>query len=155
MNSVLKPLGAAGYSMIELLTVLVIIGIGASVATPAIASYIDQARSQRALDRLVVDVSYARMMAVEDGRKSAIRVQADGTYTIETLAPGGAWTPIRTVRLGDDYPGIVLSGTVSALEFSSRGLVENLAGEAYIKVSVHGARDSVFVSPAGRAYRDF
>lgn len=155
MKFALKPLAAAGYSMIELLTVLVILGIGASIATPAIAAYVDQARSQSALDRLVADVSYARMMAVEDGRKSAIRVQADGTYTLETFTSSGSWAPIRTVRLADDYPGIVLSGTVSALEFSSRGLVENLAGEAYIKVSVNGARDSVFVSPAGRAYRDF
>ena len=145
----------AGFSMIELLTVLVIIGIGAALAAPNISAYVDETRTKRALDRVVADVARARLMAVEDGQKSALRFGTNGTYWIETQSTSGVWSTVQTIRLRDDYRDVTIEGDVDGLEFSSRGLVTNLTGDAFLRVLSNGARDSVYVSPAGRAYRAF
>lgn len=145
----------AGFTAIELLTVLVIIGIGAAVAAPNISAFVHKTRTQQALNQVVTDVARARLMAVEDGRKAALVFQTDGTYYLQTQATDGTWSTVQTVRLRDDFTGVSIQGDMSSLEFSTRGMVTNLAGDAYLRILSNGARDSVFVSPAGRAYRAF
>lgn len=147
-----KPLG---FSMIELLTVLVVIGIGSSMAAPALTQYVHESRTQGALDKLVADVSYARLLAIRQGKPSAVRLSSDGSYRIETRSTAGVWTPVQTVRLRDNYRGVSISGSTMSLEFSSRGLVTNLGSDVSLKLSTPHAADSVYVSPAGRVYRNF
>lgn len=145
--------GRDGFTMIELLTVMVIISIVASLAVPSLNAYMDQTRTQSAMNRIVADVSYARLLATQQGRRTAIRFSTDGTYTLDTLTTSGTWSTARTVVPDEDLNGVVLSGGASALEFSSRGLITNHSGEVFLKVTRNEARDSVFISPAGRVYR--
>jgi type IV fimbrial biogenesis protein FimT len=142
-----------GFTMIELLTVMVIISIMVSLAVPAMGAYMDQTRTQSAMNRIVSDVTYARLLATQQGRRTAIRFSSDGTYTLDTLTTAGAWTTARRVEADEDLNGVVLTGGATALEFSSRGLVTNHSSEVFLKVRRNGARDSIFVSPAGRVYR--
>jgi prepilin-type N-terminal cleavage/methylation domain-containing protein len=142
-----------GFTMIELLTVMVIAAIMVSLAVPAFGSYIDQTRTQSAMNRIVADVAYARLLATQQGRRTAIRFSPDGTYTLDTLTTAGTWSAARTVQPDEDMNGVVLSGGTTALEFSSRGLVTNHSNEVFLKVTRNEARDSVFISPAGRVYR--
>lgn len=148
-------INAGGFSAIELMTVLVLIGIGVSLAIPPMNGYVERTRTRSALDRVVTDVSFARVYAVQHGRRAALHLQGDGTYTIDTLTTGGSWAPVRTVQLRNDYGGVSITGTVSTLEFSSRGILTSQADEAVLTVSRGEHKDSVFVSPAGRLYRDF
>lgn len=145
----------SGYSFVELLTTLAVIGIGASIATPALSGYVESVRSQQAMNHVVADISYARIMAVEEGRKSAIRMAADGAYTIERLTSTGTWETVRTENLRADYPGVTVSGDGMTLEFSSRGLVTSLGTEGKLRIATNSSADSIFVSPAGRVYRDY
>ena len=144
-----------GISVIELLTVLVVIGIGASLATPSLTQYVEEMRTQHAMDQLVAGISQARLLAVREGNPSAFRMNSDGTYSLERLTPGGAWVTVRTNDLRDEFAGVAISGGAISLEFSSRGLVTNLSGDAAIVVTTDRSADSAFVSPAGRVYRDF
>jgi type IV fimbrial biogenesis protein FimT len=141
--------------MIELLTVLVVVGLLVTLATPSMDNYMERTRTRRAMDRVVADVAYTRMLAAERGRRTALTMQANGTYSIDTLTNAGAWSPMRTVRLRDDYPGVTFSGTTLALQFSSRGILTNSGTETILKVASNETRDSIFVSPAGRVYRAF
>jgi prepilin-type N-terminal cleavage/methylation domain-containing protein len=156
----LRRLGVGGFSAIELLTVLVLVTVLASIAAPSMDAYVDRTRTQRALDQLVGDVAYARLLAVQEGRSTAVRLEANGTYRIERLDAGGSWVAIRTVDLAGLYRGVGfdLEGGTAAIEFSSRGLISNFGdsgAESFLKVSRASSRDSVFVSPAGRTYRAF
>ncbi len=145
----------AGFTMLELLTVLVVVAVLASLAAPSLRGYIEQSRVQGALDRLVGDVAYARMLAVQRGGGTVIRLEGDGSYAIDTLSVTGATGSVRTVRLRDDFGGVTLDGTTSELSFDSRGLLLNQDGESFLRVSRGDLSASLFVSAAGRVYRDF
>jgi prepilin-type N-terminal cleavage/methylation domain-containing protein len=146
--------GNSGFSLIELLTVMVIVAVLMSVAVPSMAPYIDRMRTRRALDRVVSDVAFARLTAIQNGRRTAVRFGTDGTYTVDTLSAAGTWGALRTTRLRDDFSGVSISSSENMLEFNSRGLIHNI-GDGFIRMQRGGARDSVFVAPTGRIYRDF
>jgi Tfp pilus assembly protein FimT len=141
--------------LIETMTVLVILGIAASMVVPSFASYIDRTRTSGALNQVVADISYARIYAVQQGRRTALQLTSDGSYTIDTMSTGGAWAPIRTVRRRDNYSGVSWKGATTSLEFNSRGVLMNFSSNGYIRLERGTTRDSVFVSPAGRTYRAY
>ena len=145
----------AGFTMIEILTVLVIGAILVAMAQPSLAGFVQRNYTRRTIDRLVSDVTSARMQAVRDGRRMAVTVAGDGTYTIDTLSTGGVWAPMRTINLGNDYPGVAMTPANQRLEFNSRGLLVGASGNAIITARRGTHADSMFVSAAGRVYRDF
>jgi prepilin-type N-terminal cleavage/methylation domain-containing protein len=145
----------AGFSMVEILIVLVTLSIVLAAAQPSLAGFTQRNQTRRALDRLVADLSAARLQAVRDGRRMALSVGSDGSYTIDTLSTGGSWAPVRTVSLGNEFPGLTLTPVNRRFEFNSRGLLVGGAENAVIAARRGTSADSMFVSPAGRVYRDF
>lgn len=149
-----------GYSLIELLTVLMLIAVLTSMAGPSMERYIQHNKVRRALDRITTDLSYARLAAVQRSQRTWLRVASDGSYTVDTLALNGVdRVPMKTVNLSSDIVGLtVVSGSATEFEFSSRGLVRNYGSESndgVLRVVAGEARDSLFVSPAGRVYRAY
>ena len=144
-----------GFTMVELITVLVLVGVVLSMAGPSMSTWLERTRGRQALDRVVADVSFARLYAVQSGRRTAIRLLSDGAYTIDTLSTSGSWAPLRTVQLRNDYSNVSIRSAVTALEFTSRGILTGQTGEAILSIALGEYGDSVFVSPAGRIYRDF
>lgn len=144
-----------GFSAIELLTILVIVGVLASLAAPSMGALVARTATRRALDQLVSDVAYVRMLAVEQGHRTAIRLGTDGVYRLETSDEDGTWKTVRRVDLQANHPHVEFAGGAASLEFSSRGLITNLAADSHLKLRRGSARDSAYVSPAGRVYRDF
>lgn len=149
-----------GYSMIELLTVLMLIAILTSMAAPAMERYIQHNKARRALDRIAIDISLARLTAVQRSQRTWLRVGSNGNYTIDTLSSNGVDpVPMKTVDLSQDIKGLtVVDGSATQFEFSSRGLVANYGSEGdggMLRIVAGTARDSLFVSPTGRVYRAF
>lgn len=148
--------GRDGFSLIEILVVLVLITLITSFAAPSMSAYVDRTKTRRALDRLVGDIAYSRLIAVEQGRRTAIVIQDDGSYTIQALDESGTWVTLKTVALRNEFPGVSVGGGLMNIEFTSRGMLNGTsANDGFIKVSRASVRDSVFVSPAGRVYRAY
>lgn len=146
----------AGYSMIELLTVLVLIAVLVSLAAPAMGGYVARHKSRRALDRIAAEVAFARMVAVEQGRRTRLRIGSAGSVVLDTTDASGAYVPAKEVDLSADYPGLAIPTSPSPeLEFDSRGIVRNLGADGYVHVTVADVRDSLMVSPAGRIFRAY
>lgn len=145
----------AGFSMLEILIVLVTTAIVIGLAQPSLNSLVQRNQVRRALDRLAGDVAFARMHAVQEGRRTAIHIDGDGIYTIDTMSTGGTWGTVRTVDLRSEVPGLTLSQGDQRFEFDSRGILIDMGESAVVamKRGVYG--DSMFISPAGRTYRDF
>ncbi len=143
-----------GFTLIDILAALVLLAILTTMAAPSMTSYVDQLRTKRALDQVVSDIGFARLMAIQQGRQVAVAVESGGTYRIDTLSADGAWGTLKTVDLGQEFIGASFIGEVT-LQFSSRGLLMNSASNGFVRIELNNARDSIFVSPAGRLYRDY
>jgi type II secretion system protein H len=144
-----------GFSMPEIMIVLVLVAVMASMAVPSMSAFVERTKSRRALDRLVTDVSLARQLAVMRGAPVAIVLQANATYRVDTLSTADSWVAARTVQLAEEYPGVAIVGSVNRIEFNSRGLLTAAADTGFITIEINGARDSAFVSGAGRVYRAY
>ena len=146
--------GRGGYTLIELLTVLVLVLLIASLAVPSMNSYLGHTKSRRALDRITNDIALARMAAVRGGARSVMDFGGGNSYTI--TVEGVPPTVIRQVYLAQEYPGVTVAAPTAdaRLVFDSRGLLlSSMTGP--LTVRAHGQADSALVTAGGRVYRDF
>lgn len=146
--------GRGGHTLLELLTVLVLILVIASLAGPSMNRYLGHTKTRRALDRVANDIALARMAAVRGGSRAVVDFSGGNTYTI--ALQGAAPSVIRTVYLSQEYRGVTVQPPTSngQLVFDSRGLLLS-ATTGPIVVSAQGAADSAVITAGGRVYRDF
>jgi prepilin-type N-terminal cleavage/methylation domain-containing protein len=144
----------SGHTLIELLTVLAIIAVVVSTASPSMKSYMERNRVRRALDRITNDISYARILAVRSGERVVLRFSSPTSY--ELVKEGATPTTLRSVSLASDYPGVrITPPTVdSKLEFDSRGMLHSTPSGAMIARSGTTA-DSASITLAGGVYRAY
>jgi type II secretion system protein H len=64
-----------GFTLLEVLVVVVILGILASMAAPSLRGMVDHAFTSRVLNRLVADIYFTRTTAVRDGVRYQLRYE--------------------------------------------------------------------------------
>ncbi len=147
-----------GFSLLEILTALVMLGILASLAAPSLAGQIARFKTQAVLNSLAGNLSYARMSAVRAGHSAEVRFtwNADKSCVtsydiVELTSPERA---IKKVAVSDETRGVCLgmNNANNRLIFNSRGLPRTVAARSFF--AAHGAaRDSMRLSQAGRLLR--
>ena len=152
-------LSAAGFSLVELLAVMVLIGIGAAMAVPRMDGMIAGTKTRAAIGQLGADLSYARILAVRWGRPTSVRFNATGTEYTVTVDTAGTASPnfrvVKRVRVAQEHPGVVLAGpgTQTQVSFTTRGLVYT-GQDGIFKATKGGMVDSLRLYATGRIYRD-
>lgn len=148
---------SGGFSTLELITVLVLLGVLSSLVAPSLRGVTERHRTQRALDRVSADVALTRLLAIREGRSHRMRITGTDSYVVERVLSNGQAQQVKLVTLGGDFPGtrLDLPDGGLQLEFTSRGLLRNLNADVFIKAVNSRTRDSIFVSPAGRVYRAY
>jgi type II secretion system protein H len=143
--------GPQGFTLIELLLALTIVGILLSLAMPRLEGYLRTNRIRSVAERLVGDLSYARLAAVREGRSTSLRVDDAGTRYRVTLddANGNIQQVLKTVEL-DDYPGLALDPSNGSVTFNSRGMYT--AGVQQIQAVKSGYARRVTITSVGRVY---
>lgn len=151
-----------GFTLVELLIVLVLMAIALSVVAPAFGAIADRARTRGALNQLTGDLFYARMLAVRAGRQAVLRFEPD-----PACAPrrGGKAVSrryrivvrevperlVKVVELGD-APGLCLEvGRSDSIAFNGRGLLAVQNRKVWAWRGAVG--DSLSLSAVGRTYR--
>lgn len=140
---------AAGFTLVELLIVVVLLGIVLSIGVQGFRSFASANRVQQAAEAVAADATMTRLFALqrretmemafdEAARSYAIRVRSSGD-TLQTQSYSGGDLPLT--RLDVD------GGSV--LEFNARGL---LSGGATVSIEVESLGESrrVDVSAMGR-----
>jgi Tfp pilus assembly protein FimT len=144
-----------GYTLIELLVLLALLGLVIGAAAPSFTGYIARIRMQTVLDALTRDIAYARIAAARAGRRVEMRFAHPesspcvSSYTIVIM--GETEHTARHVDIEEAAPGLCLrKNGSSVVSFSSRGR----PGWNYSFWIRSGAMvDSVTLNQLGRVYR--
>ena len=103
--------------MMEMLAVLLILAIGATMSIDMIASYEGTTRAERAARESIVFARYARNLAMTTGKSAELKVDtASGTFSVYWQSNGSTWdtTPVTQ--------GMTGSGTMSINMTTQRDL---------------------------------
>ena len=154
------PTGGAGFSLVEVAVVLLLLGVSAAVALPSMRTGLDGMRAAAAARHLAALVQSTRVRAVMRSVRVGLRFERDGDgYRYATYADGDGdglragdvrsgldarLTPFE--RIGDRFPGVALGIAETVPGVSGR---DNLAaGSDPIRF---GASDTLTFSPLGTA----
>lgn len=144
--------GTEGFSLAEVVAVLVIIVVAASLATPSLTTVTARHATRGAMGRVSADLAYARLLAVREGRSASLRILSSTRYaiTVDEATPD----TVKTVELSRDYAGLQLGASASQVTYNSRGLLSDGASKT-IWATMKGVGDTVVVLATGRPYRDY
>lgn len=149
-----------GFTLIELMIAVVVLGIMAGLAAPRMTAYLNFNFLDQTANRLTGDIAYARMVAV----RTSQRVRVEFTASEYRIRRGTEANPVKTVPLeteqagmsigvsGGTWTGTLPPGTIGAIEFDSRGILRN-GGPSTINLSRNGRMESLCVTITGRVKR--
>jgi prepilin-type N-terminal cleavage/methylation domain-containing protein len=100
-----RPLGRAGFSLIEIAIVVLIIGLVLGIAVPSFRGFTERARVDGTLEELVMDIQYARSLAVSKNRSYQIQF-AGNSYQIIDMVSGA----VLRDKAMPDRVGLAASG---------------------------------------------
>jgi prepilin-type N-terminal cleavage/methylation domain-containing protein len=152
----------AGFTLVETMIVLVLMGVLMGMMAPRMNEYFNRLKVDAAVDQLVTDVSFARMLAVRQGMAVEMVVQDGGRYVIREA---GSLVIRKTGSLrdhADDLEVVGYSGgaqvdlTLHPLTFvfDRRGLI-GAGADQRVVVSRGAHQATLAVTGIGRAYREY
>lgn len=160
----------SGFTLVELLTVLAIVGILAALAGPAMSSFIQSNRLATATNDFVAALNLARSEALKRSVSAGVCKSSDGV----TCTGGGTWNSGWIVFLDGDNNGpwtasdsmvraheAMPSGTALTASTGGDSILYNrqgqvpaapVAGYAYVvcNANIHKSR-VINITPSGRA----
>jgi prepilin-type N-terminal cleavage/methylation domain-containing protein len=140
-----------GFTLTELLIVLIVAAVISSMALPKFFSFVRHLSARSAVSQVVADLTMARTQAVREGRSVSLRVTGTGTYQL-TLDVAPTPTVLKTVKVGGGQRDVSLYPPATRIGFDSRGML--LAGTSnQLLVTRTGKVDTLSISAVGRVYR--
>jgi len=138
-----------GVTLPELTTVVLIIGVMATVSVPPARRFLDRAAVWGAADRLASVHEGARHRAIGAGRLSRYEVDPPAArLTLSQRAPSGTWDTLETVSLG----AVRVTCTQRTVTFDPLGIGYG-ASNTTVVVASGAAAETLTVSRTGRLRR--
>lgn len=144
MKKIMNKCDCRGFTMIELLVVIFIMGIMAAIAIPSLLSYMPKSRLSGATRTLAGDLMAARMDAVKMNRTVKVEHLGDKLYKIAYTGVSSDKT-LKSVDITNEYNDVDIAD-FNLIEFNSRGAtvasktvtLTNPSGSKTIDVSIAG-----------------
>jgi prepilin-type N-terminal cleavage/methylation domain-containing protein len=139
-----RPVHTAGYTILELVTVLTIAGILLAIAIPRVVNSFDRVSVHSAAGDIAAILGSARSLAIVE--RSAVAVDIDSVSGVLRVRRGAEIVSSRSV--GEAH-GVLVRRNRDSLTFDSRGLGRGAANLSIV-VRRRAAVETVFVSRLGR-----
>ncbi len=146
-----------GFTMLEMLIVMTIMGVILAVSLPSLVTGFRQRATRGAVDRLAMAHGLARATAVRLGRVAELHIDApNGRFWVEVDTSG---TGIRdTIGVVNDLGGqVAMLSDRTLLCFDLRGLTTTRnaceAGDALVQFSLQGRTDTLQTTVLGKVLR--
>jgi prepilin-type N-terminal cleavage/methylation domain-containing protein len=138
-----------GATLLELLSVLAIVGILTVIAVPPVSRALDRAAASAAADRYAAYFEASRGQALADARFTRLALDtAQATATLLRRNAAGSWDSVRSWSLGD----VRVEAGQPVVTFSPIGLGWG-ASNGRVVVSRGAAAETLTVSRTGRLKR--
>jgi prepilin-type N-terminal cleavage/methylation domain-containing protein len=111
-----------GFTLAELMVVVVIMGLMAAMAGPRMLRWVQTIGQRGAFNQLIADLSLARIQAVRQGTTVSLNVIDADSYDVTVDAFGGNPSRVlKRVDLNQSYRGTTLDPASGRIAFDSRG----------------------------------
>lgn len=154
-----------GFSLTEMTMVIVIMGLIAGLATPALARYAAVMRTRGAANRVAADIAYTRHLAVRTGQGARLVLESAPScraapgwkagHRYRVLVAGeDSVAAVRDLRL-DGAPLCLTHNARPAIEFNSRGLLTGFNNRTIVLRQADHPPDTLTLSAVGRILRRY
>jgi prepilin-type N-terminal cleavage/methylation domain-containing protein len=141
----------SGFSLYELMVVIAIIGIFATVTMPAFLSWLTAHRLRGASINLMADMEMAKIRAIRENTFVAVQFAAD-KYRIFVDNGSGGLVIDRSLPAGVSIPLAELALVDKRVRFTSRGLPADLLNAVLIPLVNRAGRRDIWLNRLGRLW---
>ncbi|HEX6925329.1 MAG TPA: GspH/FimT family pseudopilin [Longimicrobiaceae bacterium] len=146
------PLDRSGYTLVELVVLLVLTALLSSLAVPSFSRTISSFRTRAALARLAGDLYLARAMALESGQTITLRFEPPSGCARRYEIVDAEGTVRKQVSSDLADSGVCLESNVERpIRVDGRGLL--VGSPRTIRARRGSLTDSMTISMVGRIYR--
>jgi Tfp pilus assembly protein FimT len=140
--------GHAGFNLVELLVLLVVVGALFSLSLPALMSYYKSAHVRAAASGIAAHLNQGRQLAIQQNQRVCVHITSTALHYAQGSCAGTIWVGPGTDATGNiPAPGGITLTTTADPVFSNLGAA---APAATVTVTHGSASLSVIVSASGR-----
>ena len=135
-----------GYTLIELMTVIAIIGISASMVIPNVIGWLPKYRLRSGAEEIQSALQLARLGAIKQNTSATVNFDT-ANHTFVATIDG------KAIKRGNMPAGITIDSItcpLSQVQFDSRGLANSSTGDIVVK-NIQGTTKTISVNIVGKS----